>query len=66
MYNIVENISDTIIKLNNHINNYKNKVQLLENKLKLVENTLHKLNKSNKISNTEENIPDWELPIQAY
>ena len=66
MYNIVDNIGDTIIQLNDRINNYKNKVELLENKIKTLENTLDKLKQSNIISSNKENIPDWELPIQAY
>ena len=66
MYNIVETISHNLTELVETMNNMQQKIDKLEKEL-ATEKTKNKIkNTRENTSKNKENIPDWELPIQAY
>lgn len=66
MYNIVETISHNLTELVETMNNMQQKIDKLEKEL-ATEKTKNKTkNTRENKSKNKENIPDWELPIQAY
>ena len=70
MYNIVETISHNLTELVETMNNMQKKIDKLEKELateKLKNKTKNTSKNTNEnTSKNKENIPDWELPIQAY
>lgn len=66
MYNIVETISHNLTELVETMNNMQQKIDKLEKEL-ATEKSKNKIkNTSENTSKNKENMPDWELPIQAY
>ena len=66
MYNIVETISHNLTELVETMNNMQQKIDKLEKEL-ATEKTKNKTkNTRENTSKNKENMPDWELPIQAY
>ena len=66
MYNIVETISHNLTELVETINKMQQKIDKLEKELD-IEKTKNKTKNTNQnTSKNKENMPDWELPIQAY
>jgi len=63
MYNIVETLSDNLTKLVQTMNQMQEKIDNLEKEL--AEEKQKNENFKKPLEN-KENIPDWELPIQAY
>ncbi len=70
MYNIVETISHNLTELVETMNSMQEKIDKLEKELateKLKNKTKNTSKNTNEnTSKNKENIPDWELPIQAY
>jgi len=74
MYNIVETISHNLTELVETMNNMQQKIDKLEKELATektknkTKNTRENTSKNTRenTSKNKENIPDWELPIQAY
>lgn len=66
MYNIVETISHNLTELVETMNNMQQKIDKLEKELATEKSKNKTKNTSENTSKIKENIPDWELPIQAY
>jgi len=66
MYNIVETISHNLTELVKTMNNMQQKIDKLEKELATEKSKNKTKNTSENTSKNKENMPDWELPIQAY
>jgi hypothetical protein len=66
MYNIVETISHNLTELVETINKMQEKIDKLEKELATEKIKNKTKNISQNTNKNKENIPDWELPIQAY
>ena len=63
MYNIVETISHNLSELVQTMSKMQEKIDTLEKEL---EEEKQKNKNFKKSVENKENMPDWELPIQAY
>jgi uncharacterized coiled-coil protein SlyX len=63
MYNIVETISHNLSELIQTMSKMQEKIDTLEKEL---EEEKQKNKNFKKSVENKENMPDWELPIQAY